>query len=235
MEFLKLAGLFSTIQIVRYLIFAGLVYLVFWFFKNKFTDKNRIQKNDFTKSDLIRELSYSFQTSIIFGIILSFGFYPQKDNLFNLAIHAPILESALWLTFLIIFHDTYFYWMHRALHHPKLFAWTHKVHHMSKNPSPFAAMSFQPLEAVFEIVWIVPLAYFLPIEMGIWAIFSFIIILINVLGHLGVEIYPESWSQNRVLKYLNTSTNHNEHHQYFHNNYSLYFSFWDRWMGTFRK
>jgi sterol desaturase/sphingolipid hydroxylase (fatty acid hydroxylase superfamily) len=125
--------------------------------------------------------------------------------------------------------------MHRTLHHPRLFSWTHKVHHLSKNPSPFAAMSFQPLEAFLEIVWIVPLAYFLPIEMGVWVIFSLIIILINVLGHLGVEIYPRSWQQNRLLKYLNTSTSHNEHHQYFHGNYSLYFSYWDRWMGTFRK
>lgn len=235
MEFLKLAGLFSTIQFVRYLIFAGLVYLIFWSFKNKFTEKNRIQKIDFKKSDLFRELAYSLQTSLIFGITLSAGFYAQKDNLFNLTLQAPILESVLWLVFLILFHDTYFYWMHRTLHHPRLFSWTHKVHHLSKNPSPFAAMSFQPLEAFLEIVWIVPLAYFLPIEMGVWFIFSLVIILINVLGHLGVEIYPESWKQNQILKYLNTSTNHNEHHQYFHGNYSLYFSAWDRWMGTFRK
>ncbi len=235
MEFLKLAGLFSTIQFVRYLIFAGSVYIGFWSIKNKYTETHRIQKVDFKNSDLLRELAYSFQTSLIFGVTLSAGFYKQKENLFNLSFHTPLLQAVLWLIFLILFHDTYFYWMHRTLHHPKLFSWTHKVHHLSKNPSPFAAMSFQPLEAFLEIIWIVPLANFLPIEMGVWAMFSLIIILINVLGHLGVEIYPVSWQQHPVMKYLNTPTNHNEHHQYFQGNYCLYFSAWDRWMGTFRK
>ncbi|PKA16131.1 sterol desaturase family protein, partial [Leptospira haakeii] len=35
-----------------------------------------------------------------------------------------------------------------------------------------------------------------------------------------------------VLKWINTSTHHNLHHQKFHGNYSLYFNFWDKVMGT---
>jgi sterol desaturase/sphingolipid hydroxylase (fatty acid hydroxylase superfamily) len=36
-------------------------------------------------------------------------------------------------------------------------------------------------------------------------------------------------------KWINTSVNHNQHHQYFKGNYGLYFLFWDRMMGTIRK
>jgi Delta7-sterol 5-desaturase len=34
---------------------------------------------------------------------------------------------------------------------------------------------------------------------------------------------------------LNTSIYHNQHHESFHGNYSLYFTFWDRWCGTLRE
>ncbi len=33
---------------------------------------------------------------------------------------------------------------------------------------------------------------------------------------------------------VNTSVNHNQHHQFFKGNYGLYFTFWDRVMGTLR-
>jgi lathosterol oxidase len=38
-----------------------------------------------------------------------------------------------------------------------------------------------------------------------------------------------------VGKWINTSVNHNQHHQFFKGNYGLYFLWWDRWMGTLRK
>ena len=33
---------------------------------------------------------------------------------------------------------------------------------------------------------------------------------------------------------MNTSVSHNLHHQYFKGNYGLYFTIWDRLMGTMR-
>ena len=35
------------------------------------------------------------------------------------------------------------------------------------------------------------------------------------------------WKKNPFLKWLNTSTFHNHHHQFFKGNYGLYFIFWD--------
>ena len=56
----------------------------------------------------------------------------------------------LSIVLMIFLHDTYFYWMHRLMHHPKLFKYFHLVHHKSTNPSPWAAYAFHPLEAVIE-------------------------------------------------------------------------------------
>jgi len=58
--------------------------------------------------------------------------------------------------------------------------------------------------------------------------------LYNVYGHLGWELYPKGFSRHWLGKWINTSVNHNQHHQFFKGNYGLYFLVWDRLMGTLR-
>jgi sterol desaturase/sphingolipid hydroxylase (fatty acid hydroxylase superfamily) len=70
-----------------------------------------------------------------------------------------------WLYYFALFpvlffiHDTYFYWIHRLMHHPVLFRWFHLVHHRSTNPSPWAAYAFHPLEAFLEVGIFAPDSY----------------------------------------------------------------------------
>jgi sterol desaturase/sphingolipid hydroxylase (fatty acid hydroxylase superfamily) len=59
-------------------------------------------------------------------------------------------------------------------------------------------------------------------------------IVYNVYGHLGYELYPKGFHKTRIGRWINTSVNHNQHHQYFTGNYGLYFLFWDRILGTIR-
>jgi sterol desaturase/sphingolipid hydroxylase (fatty acid hydroxylase superfamily) len=68
-------------------------------------------------------------------------------------------------------------------------------------------------------------------------LFSFLIFMTayNVYGHLGFEIYPKNFNKHPIGKWFNTSVNHNMHHQYFKGNYGLYFTYWDRLMGTMHK
>jgi sterol desaturase/sphingolipid hydroxylase (fatty acid hydroxylase superfamily) len=54
----------------------------------------------------------------------------------------------------------------------------------------------------------------------------------NVLGHLGFEIFPSGFTTNPLTKLSNTSVHHNMHHKYVNYNFGLYFNFWDKWMGT---
>ena len=233
MDFLKLYGFFSLIQFGRYILIAGGAYLFFWSRPNTWTQKKRIQKKDFTPRDLKREFLYSIVSSLIFGLILSFSF-PDINKVRALQLMTSWPNVLFEVFILVLVHDTYFYWMHRLVHHPLLFNTIHKVHHLSTNPSPFAALSFHPIEALLEIVWICPIAYFFHFEMITWVIFGFVIIFINVLGHLNVEVYSRRWKANAILKYLNYSKDHNDHHKHFHGNYGLYLSIWDRWMKTYR-
>jgi Delta7-sterol 5-desaturase len=133
---------------------------------------------------------------------------------------------------LILFHDTYFYWTHRMMHHPKLFKKMHLTHHISTNPSPWAAFAFNPYEAVVE-AGIVPIAVLLFPLHGLTILFFLLYMtFLNVLGHLAFELFPKNFLRNPIFKWHNTSTHHNMHHRYFHCNYGLYFNWWDRWMNT---
>lgn len=55
---------------------------------------------------------------------------------------------------------------------------------------------------------------------------------LNVLGHLGYELYPKGFTQSKWTFWNNTSTHHNMHHRYVHCNYGLYFNWWDRAFKT---
>jgi lathosterol oxidase len=136
---------------------------------------------------------------------------------------------------MLLIHDTYFYWTHRAMHSPALYKWFHKVHHLSTNPSPWAAYAFHPIEAVVEAGIVVVLTFVIPVHPLSISLFLLIMMIYYVYGHLGYELYSKRFSGSRFGRWINTSVNHNQHHQFFAGNYGLYFLWWDRWMGTVRE
>ncbi len=225
--------IFSSIT-TRYFLIAGIAFLFFYiFFPNKFKHL-RIQ-NKFPKmDDYKREVFFSFISMIIFSIIallINFVFKPYTQ-IYN-DIHAYGIPY-LFISFILMLfiHDTYFYWTHRLMHHKKLYNIFHLTHHKSRNPSPWAAYSFHPLEAVVEAGVLVVIAFIMPVHQVMFVFFFLFSIIINVIGHLGYEIFPKKLIQSKFGRYVNTSVAHNLHHKYNRGNFGFYFSFWDRIMGT---
>ena len=132
----------------------------------------------------------------------------------------------------IVLHDAWFYWTHRLMHHPRVFRHCHRTHHLSMNPTPWAAFAFHPVEAAVQAA-IFPLAVTLmpmhPLAFGTfmaWQMFF------NVLGHTGYEITPRGFMDSWLRFIINTPTNHTMHHEKMRGNFGLYFNFWDRLMRT---
>ena len=151
--------------------------------------------------------------------------------------YTNIADHGWWyfgLAFLIMLfaHDTYFYWIHRLMHHPSIFRFVHLVHHKSTNPSPWAAYAMHPFEAILEAGIVVVFLFTIPMHLAHLSFFFLFMIVYNVYGHLGWELYPKGFSKHWFGKWINTSVNHNMHHQTIQGNYGLYFLWWDRWMGT---
>lgn len=55
---------------------------------------------------------------------------------------------------------------------------------------------------------------------------------LNVIGHLGYEIYPKGFNTHWLFRWKTPSTHHNMHHSNFNGNYGLYFTWWDKIFKT---
>ncbi len=235
------AYFFKSIWLIggRYFMIAGLAFLLFYIvWRNRFIYQ-KIQTRFPKNQDYLREIFYSFLTICIFSFVSVVLFvHPQVAP--HTTRYLQISDYGWTYYFLVyplmfLMHDTYFYFSHRLMHHKALFKWFHLVHHKSTNPSPWAAYAFHPLEAVVEVGIVIIFLFTIPIHKSHLLIFFLMMIIYNVYGHLGYELYPKGFSKSAVGRWINTSVNHNQHHQYFTGNYGLYFLFWDRVFGTVRE
>lgn len=226
-----------TFDLGRYVIAAGALTIILWLFKG-WADARRIQKRSAGTKDYIRELSSSLRTVVVFGATTISTLLLENAGLvdFNLENFSWGI-FALQLGAIIVAHDAYFYWMHRALHHKALFRATHLHHHKSRTPTPWAAYSFSVWEGMTESAF-VPMFLLIASLLGFaympFAVFVFLawMIVRNVMGHAGVELHPAGWVDTPWLDWLTTTTHHDLHHSEGRYNFGLYFTFWDRAMGT---
>ncbi|MBL7778254.1 MAG: sterol desaturase family protein [Chitinophagales bacterium] len=231
LRLLKTYGILS----LRYLAFAGPLYLLFYVWKKRDFFKFKIQQKYPDNPHIFREIKYSFLSLAIFATVGFSIFLLRKNGYTQMYTNFSDYSVAYFIFSVLAFifiHDFYFYLTHRLMHWKPIYPYVHKVHHMSTNPTPWAAFAFHPLEAIVEVS-IVPIMVFLmpvhPYTILIWVLYQ---TGMNVLGHLGFELFPAGFTNNWLTKWSNTSTHHNMHHKYVTSNYGLYFNIWDRVFGT---
>jgi lathosterol oxidase len=228
---------FFLIIALRYYIIAGLAFFVWYIIRKKKIAYKKIQLKIPELKDYQREILYSSITIVIFSCVPYFLLTTdiRQHTLFYIDI-SSYSKLWFWLAFpiMLFLHDAYFYFAHRLMHHPKLFKYVHLIHHKSTNPSPWAAFAFHPLEAIVEVGIVVLFIFCIPLCRYHLFFFFLLMMVYNVYGHLGWELYPKGFNKTAIGKWINTSVNHNQHHQYFKGNYGLYFLWWDRWFKTIR-
>ncbi|MEC4005702.1 sterol desaturase family protein [Flavobacterium sp. SUN052] len=187
------------------------------------------------RTDFYREIFHSLQSNLVitfFAVLVLFTPLRSHTLLYKPLSDYSIYWIPLSLVLSLIVHDTYFYWMHRLLHHKNIFRFAHLVHHQSTNPSPFTSYSFHFLEAITEGLVLFVIVFTIPMHPITLIIFGLLGFLINIYGHLGYEIMGKSFRYSFWFQIINSSVYHNLHHKKFHGNYGLYFRFWDRIMNT---
>jgi Delta7-sterol 5-desaturase len=141
-ELLEKGTTIFTISTIRYVVFAGLAYLLFYVvFKNNWLHK-RIQQKFPGKDNIFYEIKYSMLNMVIFGITGMFTVWASNHGWTQIYLKIQDYGIAYFIfsvIAMIIVHDTYFYWTHRFMHLKKVFPLVHKVHHHSLNPTPWAA------------------------------------------------------------------------------------------------
>ncbi len=222
----------------RYAVFSGLAYLVFYLWKRRDWLFRKIQQKFPQPADYQREIFYSALTSVIFGFIswLCLGTSFRQYTLFYSDVEQyGIAWLIISIPLTLLVHDTYFYWIHRWMHRPEWYRRIHLTHHKSVNPSPWAAYAFHPIEAVLEAGIIPVLLIIMPLHPVSFFAFITLMLLFNVYGHLGYELFSRKTYEHPIGRWLNSSVHHNLHHEKFTGNYGLYFTIWDRLCGTLRE
>lgn len=228
-------------ELFTYFFFAGTAYLLFYVIFKKAISHRIIQKKFENNDRILDEIKYSLSTIVIFTFGFLFAYHLQEqgytknyeldyNNITFSQIGFLILNTAL----MVFMHDTYFYWGHRLMHHPKIYRYVHQVHHRSTNPSPWAALYFHPFEAIIEFGIIYVFIFTIPYHEISIVLFYLYQLLVNVGGHLSFEVFDKKILKGNAwfMKFHNTVTHHNMHHKYFNYNYGLYFNIWDTLMGT---
>lgn len=212
-----------------------LAYYFFWkHFKKRLKNWKIELKGRVDRAQIIAELKNSVGTLMVgatfSSIVIFLGTQGYTEIYIDFSKH-PIWLSISGFFILLIIDDTWFYWMHRLMHHPSVYRYVHKVHHESIDVNPFTAMSFHWIEAFLLSFWILPVSLYLPVyaptllAVQLWGALD------NIKAHLGYEIYPTNFNKS-WLRFLTSSTQHNMHHSKFQGNYGVHFRFWDKLCGT---
>jgi sterol desaturase/sphingolipid hydroxylase (fatty acid hydroxylase superfamily) len=225
---------FVFVGVRDYFLYFGASFVLLWLvFKPRITHRKVQPKQRADAKQWLHEIKWSLiaQVGFVAGLLI-FGDGQSPGALFQLNTNSFAILAAASMVFIVI-DDAWFYWTHRLLHaNARLFKSIHKIHHRSIDTTPLTGLSFHPVES---FIINIPLAV-LPLLLGVqpnfffWAIY--ISTLNNILGHNGFEWAPKWWDRVPVLRLKTPSIHHNLHHEKSRGNYGLYFTFWDRWMGT---
>lgn len=221
-------------DLARYLIAASLVAALVRALRQTSWASRKIQRREASRSDFIREVSASVRTVLVytvFAVPMVWAFQNGYLREYQGAVTPPAFAG--YLAAILVAHDTWFYWTHRAMHHPRLFKSFHRFHHQTITPTAWTAYSFAVPEAAMMFLFMP--VWFSLVSTPIPVVFTFLAVMIlrNAMGHAGLELHPRGWASHPVLKWITTTTHHDMHHgTSFNHNYGFYFSWWDKLMGT---
>jgi ring-1,2-phenylacetyl-CoA epoxidase subunit PaaE len=222
-------GVFGALAIM------SIAYLIFWFLFSKKLANRKIQLSKRAGWPQIKEeilaTVISFAGSTAFTILLltlkdsgTAKFYTETGKY-------GIGYEVLTVVVMLIAGDAWFYWCHRAMHHPSIYKYVHALHHKSLDVNPYTSTSFHMIEAVVLTMYILPLALVMPISMAAIGVMQVLGSLNNLKSHLGYEFFPGFFTK-APFTILVSATNHSLHHTQYNGNYGLFFRFWDVVCGT---
>jgi sterol desaturase/sphingolipid hydroxylase (fatty acid hydroxylase superfamily) len=207
--------------------FTVIPFLIFWVAFKKYFFKYRIQQIEkhviiHFVHDLIESL-FSGIGFVLLNILLvklaDQGIIKLYENFSSQPWYSLPIAVIAWL----LFEDTWFYWIHRLMHHKYLYKWIHSSHHVSVDTSPFTQNAFHFIESLLAGLGSIFATMLFPSWAPAYFVFQLFGAVSNMVAHSGYEFYPK-W----MLFWKTTATHHNMHHQHFDGNYGTHLTFWDK-------
>ncbi|KAL8755843.1 MAG: hypothetical protein Q9199_003355 [Rusavskia elegans] len=210
--------------LVVYFICASLSYL-FIFDHATFTHPK------YLKNQVALEIKQAFQAlpiMAVFTVPFFVGEVQGYAKLYDAAADAPFwLYNILQFPLFICFTDFFIYWIHRGLHHPRVYKTLHKPHHKWIMPTPYASHAFHPLDGFAQSVPYHVFPFIFPLNKIAYIVLFAFINIWTVFIHDGEYVATSS--------IINGAACHTMHHLYFNYNYGQFTTIWDRFGGSYRK
>jgi sterol desaturase/sphingolipid hydroxylase (fatty acid hydroxylase superfamily) len=201
-----------------------------------FFKARKIQPRGFKWKIFRNEAIIAVITITISGTIIGKGTGWLRDHGWIVINSAPASWWQTGLEYLLYFFlfDTYFYWLHRAMHKEPVYSWVHKLHHKSTSPNMLTTLSVNPLESIINGGFVPLFLSLFTAHTSTMALITPTSIIMGLYVHSGYEFMPRWWNRSWATKWFITATFHDQHHRYFIGNFGGYTTIWDRLCGTMR-
>jgi Delta7-sterol 5-desaturase len=226
---------FLGIILARYFTIAGGLHLFFYSAGGDFLSQRTVRLSAPSGNSIRRDIKLSMCSAMIFALCAAAIVSGYDAGITRL--YADIHAQGLWYLaasygLVLLLQDTYFYFIHRLLHQPKLFKWFHQGHHQSNHPTAWTSFAFDPPEAMIQSLFLMVIVFILPLHF-----ITVIAVLITmtawaVVNHLGLDLFSPTFPHHWLGKWLIGPAHHSIHHHRYRLHYGLYFTFWDRLLGT---
>ncbi|UBF25194.1 sterol desaturase family protein [Kovacikia minuta CCNUW1] len=226
---------FFGVIFARYFLIAGGAHLLFYSALGKSVAIRRLRRKPPSWKGIRKDIELSMLSAVIFAFcaaLIMSAFDTGKTLLYT-----DLHQYELWylgasFVAVLILQDAYFYFIHRLSHHPLLFKWLHQGHHRSGDPTPWTSFAFDPLEALIQALFLVAIVFIVPLHFITLVAVLMTMTVWTVWNHLGVELFPPAFAHHWFGKWFIGPTHHSIHHRKYTVHYGLYFTFWDKLLGS---
>ncbi len=168
-------------------------------------------------------LNGTLSTVYLAAILYHFGGYLMDDQpVSGITVFGEVLAA-------LMLYDFMYYFMHRAMHHPKAMKFIHGVHHYVRFPTSPESIYLHPAENLAGLgLLCIAISIIGPISPLSFLICFFIYSSVNIIVHSNLDLpHP-------ACKLLNFwAKKHDIHHgKHLNRNYASIFPFWDQMFGT---
>ncbi|MEO0924271.1 MAG: sterol desaturase family protein [Cyanobacteria bacterium J06643_13] len=225
---------FFGIILARYFLVAGGTYWLFYASSHR-SSNHRSDKIEFPSRQAIqKDISLSIITTLALAICSSIVMTVYDSGATRLYSSVDKYGTEyLFISFwsVILLQDTAFYFFHRGFHHPLVYNWLHRGHHRSKHPTPWTSFALDFPEALIQGLFLIAVIFLIPLHIYVVMLLLITMTVWALVNHLGFELFP-NFPHHWLGKWFISSDHHSLHHRNYTRHYGLYFTFWDRLLGT---
>jgi sterol desaturase/sphingolipid hydroxylase (fatty acid hydroxylase superfamily) len=219
----------------RYFLVAGGTYFLFYRVLGEAFTRSRLRSKAPRWQAVYRDMKLSALSTVVFALAAAVVISSYDAGLTRL--YADFHQYGLWylgfsFVIVLLLQDLQFYFMHRLFHQPLLFKWLHAGHHRAGEPTPWTSFAFDLPESLVQAFFFVGIIFVIPLHFATLIAVLITMTVWSVLNHIGFRLFPATIPYQWLGRWLIGPMHHSLHHRKYTVHYGLYFTFWDKLLGT---